>query len=81
MAHFQNHIYSHRHIVIPLWKDGTSWPDRQHIETCYDQLAAFYMEVMTQDKGFYLKRFQSLEKSLESIEAGSGLTKQIRTHF
>jgi hypothetical protein len=40
----------------------------------YDQLAAFYTEVMTQDnKGFYLKRFQALMKTLESVESGSGL--------
>lgn len=39
----------------------------------YEQLAAFYTDVMTQDnKGFYLNRFQSLLKSLESIEPGSG---------
>jgi len=42
----------------------------------YEQLATFYMDVMTQDnKGFYLKRFQALLRSLESIEAGSGLTR------
>jgi hypothetical protein len=41
----------------------------------YEQLVAFYTEVMTKDnKGFYLKRFQPLVKSLESIEAGSGLS-------
>ena len=43
----------------------------------YEQLAAFYLDVMTRDnKGFYLKRFQPLLKSLESVEAGSGLAKQ-----
>jgi hypothetical protein len=42
----------------------------------YEQLAAFYAEIMTQDnKGFYLKRFQALVKSLESVESGSGLAK------
>jgi hypothetical protein len=40
----------------------------------YEQLAAFYADVMTQDnKGFYLSRFQSLLKLLESIEAGGDL--------
>jgi hypothetical protein len=39
----------------------------------YEQLAAFYLDVMTRDnKGFYLKRFQALVKSLESVEAGKG---------
>lgn len=42
----------------------------------YDQLAAYYTEVMTQDNnGFYLKRFQALLESLESVEAESGLGK------
>jgi hypothetical protein len=44
--------------------------------TDYSQLVAVYTEVMTQDnKGFYFKRFQALVKSLESVEAGSGLAK------
>jgi hypothetical protein len=35
----------------------------------YENLVAFYTSVMTQDnKGFYLKRFQALVKSLESVE-------------
>ena len=43
----------------------------------YEQLVAFYTDVMTKDnKGFYLKRFQALVKSLESVEAGSGLSHQ-----
>ena len=43
----------------------------------YDQLASFYTDVMSRDnKGFYLKRFQALLKSLESVEAGSGLGNQ-----
>jgi hypothetical protein len=43
----------------------------------YEQLAAFYLDVMTRDnKGFYLKRFKPLLKSLESVEAGSSLAKQ-----
>lgn len=38
----------------------------------YDQLADFYMGVMSGDsKGFYLKRFQALLKSLESVKAGN----------
>jgi len=42
----------------------------------YEQLVSFYTDVMTQNsKGFYLKFFQALLKSLESIEAGSGLKK------
>jgi len=42
----------------------------------YDQLAVFYTEVMTQNsKGFYLKRFQALVKSLRSVDAGSGQAK------
>jgi hypothetical protein len=43
----------------------------------YEQLAAFYLDVMIRDnKGFYLKRFEALLKSLESVEAGTGLAKQ-----
>jgi hypothetical protein len=42
----------------------------------YEQLAKLYSDVMARDnKGFYLKRFQALLKSLEAIEPGSGLTK------
>jgi hypothetical protein len=42
----------------------------------YEQLAAFYTDVMTRDnKGFYLKRFQALLKSLESVEPGCGLSR------
>ena len=42
----------------------------------YEQLAAFYTEVMTRDnKGFYLKRFQALLRSLESVEPGCGLSR------
>jgi hypothetical protein len=34
----------------------------------YEELAAFYTEVMTKDnKGFYLKRFEALLKSLEKV--------------
>jgi hypothetical protein len=43
----------------------------------YGELVAFYTDVMTRDnKGFYLKRFQALVKSLESVEPGSGLANQ-----
>lgn len=42
--------------------------------TDYSNLVDFYMKIMTEDnKGFYLKRFRALVKSLEAIEAGSGL--------
>jgi len=42
----------------------------------YSQLSALYTEIMAQDnKGFYLKRFQALVKSLETVEAGSGLAR------
>ena len=42
----------------------------------YEQLAAFYTDVMARDNnGFYLKRFQSLLKSLESVEPGCGLSR------
>ena len=37
----------------------------------YEKLTAFYTDVMTQDnKGFYLKRFQALLGSLESVKPG-----------
>jgi hypothetical protein len=46
--------------------------------TDYKRLAAYYSDVMARDnKGFYLKRFQSLLKSLETIEPGSGLSKPL----
>jgi hypothetical protein len=42
----------------------------------YNQLAAFYTEVMNRDnKGFYLKRFQALLTSLETVDAESGHAK------
>lgn len=45
----------------------------------YDQLAAFYTEMMTLDnKGFYLQRFQALLKSLESIEPESDPRSELR---
>ncbi|MGO9108783.1 MAG: hypothetical protein ACLP9L_06080 [Thermoguttaceae bacterium] len=41
----------------------------------YEQLAAFYTDVMTRDnKGFYLWRFQALLKSLQGVEPGRGLS-------
>ena len=40
----------------------------------YDQLAALYTEIMTRDnKGFYLKRFQALLRTLELVAVESGL--------
>jgi hypothetical protein len=42
----------------------------------YDQLAAFYTNIMTDDnKGFYLKRFVELLRSLETVEPGCGLSR------
>jgi hypothetical protein len=39
-----------------------------------EKLASFYTKVMTQDnRGFYLKRFQDLLESLESVKLGEGL--------
>jgi hypothetical protein len=41
----------------------------------YEQLAATYGDIMTRDNdGFYLKFFKELLKSLENVEAGSGLS-------
>ncbi len=40
----------------------------------YGKLVSLYVNIMSNDnKGFYLKRFQSLVDSLESVESGSGL--------
>jgi hypothetical protein len=42
--------------------------------TDYEKLAEIYTEIMTKDnKGFYLKWFLPLRKSLEEIELGSGI--------
>ncbi|MGH9764464.1 MAG: hypothetical protein ACREAC_26825, partial [Blastocatellia bacterium] len=41
----------------------------------YEELVTIYTDIMTRDnKGFYLKRFIPLIKSLEEIEPGSGLS-------
>lgn len=47
----------------------------------YQELAAFYVDVMTRDnKGFYLKRFQALLKSLDAVEPGSGCRDNSELH-
>jgi hypothetical protein len=44
----------------------------------YDRLVTFYTQVMTENnKGFYLKRFQALLKTLESVEPGSSLPSKL----